>query len=320
MENSVVSSISPFRPIYPFTPLVQKPLNHRGRPDGVKEKGILMTTIVLKIDDEKRRGTLADTLREEKFNVVDAAGDSAMTMADAILADHSTGLDSVASRDAAADRAHVGLAAIGWEGPADVVLPDDVSDRELKLVCSLLAEITRLRRESSRRFHERTEMQQLAFSDSLTAVPNRRGWDQEAECHFEHACVTGRPLAIAIIDLDHFKSVNDQYGHGTGDEVLRSAARAIAASVRSSDYLARLGGDEFGLLLPDVATTALPSVMERVRRAIAAHCSRPVGPNVSASIGYSMRHEETKLSQLFERCDIALRQAKSSGRDRATCG
>jgi diguanylate cyclase (GGDEF)-like protein len=279
-----------------------------------------MTTILLQIDDQRQRSAVADTLRQENFEVIGNAGESASQAVDAVLADHAVRKTPAIAAEMGSVCDQVALAAIGWEGPADVVLPEDVTDRELKLVCSLLVEITRLRRESTHRFHERTAMQQLAFSDALTTIPNRRAWDHESARQFEQTLISDRPLALAIIDLDQFKSVNDRYGHASGDEVLKSAARAISASVRASDFLARLGGDEFGLLLPDVLPTALPGVVERIRRSVATQCSRPVGPNVSASIGYAMRKDEASLTQLFERCDAALRQAKDNGRDRAIAG
>jgi diguanylate cyclase (GGDEF)-like protein len=276
-----------------------------------------MSTILLQIADKNQQQRFADSLRE-KFDVIAESLEQCGGDVDAVLADHSPDLRTPRSLRAADQ--HLALAAIGWEGPADVVLPADVTNRELSLVCSLLTEITRLRRESSNRHLERTEMRHLAYSDPLTGIPNRRAWDQQAEQQFELAVRSGTSLGLAIIDLDHFKQVNDRYGHASGDEALKSAARAISASVRASDFVARLGGDEFGLLLPELVPSAAATVMERIRRAVATQCSRPAGPNISASIGYALRTTESKFSTFFDRCDDALRQAKGNGRDRAAAG
>ena len=276
-----------------------------------------MTTILLQIASEARRCELAELLTNEKFEVISESGELMNQSADVILSDGSRNATLARAREPGGVAGQVALAAVDWVGPADVVLPDDATQREMTLVCTLLAEITRLRRENDHRRRERSEMRHLAFSDPLTELPNRRAWDDEAHQHFDRAVAAGQPLSLAIVDLDHFKNVNGSYGFAIGDKVLKDAARAISASVRASDFLARLGGDEFGLLLPASDPSAVATIMERIRRAIANHCSGPMGPNISASVGFAMLQHDEKFSKLFDRADAALRRAKEMGRDRA---
>lgn len=277
-----------------------------------------MTTIFLSIHDERRREAFASALAGVTTEVISAAESSPNGLrVDVIVSDRMIDTNRDAAAEQSPARNRVAVAAIGWNGPADVVLPGDATPREVALACSLLSEIVRLRREGWDSHDERAEMRQLAYSDPLTGIPNRRAWDHEMGRQFERAACNNRSLGLALVDLDNFKNVNDQYGHAAGDEVLKEAARAISASVRGSDFIARMGGDEFGLLLPEVDLGAVSSVVERIRRAIATRCSRPVGPNISASVGYSILRENDKFTTLFERADAALRDAKRLGRDRA---
>jgi diguanylate cyclase (GGDEF)-like protein len=205
-----------------------------------------------------------------------------------------------------------GVIALGWDGPADVVLPSDATVREIVLACTLLLEIVRLREERSNDQLERQHMLQLANSDPLTGLPNRRAWDEELVRRLARAAAP-RPLTLAILDLDHFKAINDSQGHVYGDEVLRSAAQSMLASVRESDFVARLGGDEFGLLLDNCPAAA--GVLDRIRHGLALRCAAP-GPVVSASAGYASARPVDTPAAIYERADAALRIAKQTGRDR----
>jgi diguanylate cyclase len=132
------------------------------------------------------------------------------------------------------------------------------------------------------------------------------------------------PLALLMIDIDHFKRVNDTYGHSMGDQVLRIVAASIMASIRDGDVPARYGGDEFGVLLSntDLATGKL--VAERVGQAIAGRelIKRSTGENlgrVTVSIGVAQLRDSEPIEQFTEHADKCLYSAKRAGRDRVVC-
>ena len=157
-------------------------------------------------------------------------------------------------------------------------------------------------------------LDQLATTDGLTGVANRRALES---AHRDINAV-GRPCSVLLADLDHFKRINDLFGHATGDEVLRRAARAMAGACRSSDLLARWGGEEFVVLLPDGDRATATHVAERLRAAIAALDWSDIASNlaVTASIGVAVGATNESLPSLLRRADKALYAAKHDGRDR----
>jgi diguanylate cyclase (GGDEF)-like protein len=211
--------------------------------------------------------------------------------------------------------------AAGPTDPADVQLPADATARELQLACRLLAQIVRLRRADRFRAELQQRLLDEAMTDPLSGLPNRRAWDQAVAKRLP-AASTARRLCLAILDLDHFKRINDAYGHAAGDEVLRAAGQAVRDGLRQDDFVARLGGDEFGLLLwvPDEATAAV--VVERVRAELPARLSRHGTHAVTASAGYHLAPETASATglpccdALFAAADAALRAAKQQGRNR----
>ena len=147
-----------------------------------------------------------------------------------------------------------------------------------------------------------------ASRDPLTGLSNRRGFDQALEELMSEASRSGAPLSAVLIDVDHFKAVNDTYGHEEGDRVLRRVAEVWQREVPDGTFLARHGGDEFSLLLPGVrATTALALV----RRVCAAN------PEISLSCGVAQYRTGDSASQLMRSADRALYDAKILGRGRA---
>lgn len=214
-------------------------------------------------------------------------------------------------------REEAGVVRVGGSGPADVLLPGDATEREVCLACRLLADVVRLRRQDRARAAAHDQLAREAQTDPVTGLPNRRAWEAalgEWPARVEHA---NRPLALAILDLDHFKRVNDQRGHAAGDAVLRVAGEALRGGLRADDFVARLGGDEFGLLVsvPD-AQTAL-AVVERVRGAIPTTLERSGSPLVTASAGLHVALPPLPCPEtLFGMADAALRKAKQEGRDR----
>ena len=127
-----------------------------------------------------------------------------------------------------------------------------------------------------------------------------------------------QPAAIVMFDIDHFKSVNDRYGHAGGDAVIRALAAVIRANLRAGDIGARLGGEEFALLLPDIAPDAALAVAERIRTAIESLCVEHEGRriDVTASGGIAALSAGATLDAWVARADAALYRAKQSGRNR----
>jgi diguanylate cyclase (GGDEF)-like protein len=166
------------------------------------------------------------------------------------------------------------------------------------------------------------ELESQASRDSLTGIINRRYLLDTAKQLLQRAGGPGAPLALLIIDLDHFKDINDRYGHLGGDEVLVAVVDACVEHLRSGDCLGRLGGEEFALLLPDTAQDAAREAAERLRQAVEA-LSIPlqqdiVRPTVSIGIALAER-ENTPLSELMHRADLAMYAAKMQGRNRVVC-
>ncbi|NTX12334.1 diguanylate cyclase [Myxococcus sp. CA056] len=163
------------------------------------------------------------------------------------------------------------------------------------------------------------ELQRLSSTDGLTGVHNHRHFQERLREEFRRAQRYDDPLALILLDLDHFKQVNDRHGHTAGDGVLREVAAALQRSVRETDLVARYGGEEFAVLLPRTHLTGALSVAERVRRDLATLRVGPVGALlVTASLGVSSFPHRTVLSpeQLLLTADEALYRAKDEGRDR----
>ena len=195
----------------------------------------------------------------------------------------------------------------------------------LPAVAMLMARMSRIRQRLSQQREELAralaQLQVIATRDELTGLPNRRQMqalmDQELLRSQRHR----HDFCIAVLDLDHFKLVNDTHGHAAGDEVLRRFAAAAQAALRGTDVLARWGGEEFLVLLPDTGMPLARSGMERLREQIAA---MPVdlasGARVSltVSIGLTGYRRGETLAQTLARADQWLYQAKAEGRNR-TC-
>jgi diguanylate cyclase (GGDEF)-like protein len=151
-------------------------------------------------------------------------------------------------------------------------------------------------------------LEHLAGTDALTGLANRRTWDERLRRAVAEAARDRRPLAIAVLDLDRFKGVNDLHGHQYGDHVLAESARTWRAELRPADVLARIGGEEFGALLADCPLGGAVSVVDRMRAAT------PRGHTCSAGV-VVWDGSETPAA-LLARADQALYRAKEQGRDR----
>ena len=159
-----------------------------------------------------------------------------------------------------------------------------------------------------------------ATTDPLTGLLNRAAFEERALAELARASRTGRSLAVAMLDVDHFKSFNDRFGHLAGDAALTAVARALARTVRGIDAAGRYGGEEFIVLLVEADAKAALQAAERIRAAVASLGPPriPLGVTVSAGIAiHRGDFERTSLESLVARADAALYAAKRAGRDRA---
>lgn len=168
------------------------------------------------------------------------------------------------------------------------------------------------------------ELRSLAMTDFLTRTLNRRAFTEHAEQQMAMAQRTGLPLALLMIDVDHFKKINDEHGHATGDAVLVEMARSIGSSIRKQDTLGRYGGEEFGVLLPSTDQAGALVVAEKLRSAVEAMRYGVKTKNISLtiSIGVTVCRASCEkcpadLNRLLADADRALYQAKHDGRNRA---
>lgn len=163
------------------------------------------------------------------------------------------------------------------------------------------------------------ELERLATTDALTGIHNRREFFRRGAHELERSSRTRQQFCILLMDLDHFKAVNDTYGHAAGDEALKAFARVCKGVVRNIDVLARLGGEEFALLLPETTVERAMTVADRVRREvgelrITLEDGRTVGFTVSAGLARSQEGERS-VDDVLARADQLLYQAKEAGRD-----
>ncbi len=162
---------------------------------------------------------------------------------------------------------------------------------------------------------------ELAVTDALTGLHNRRYLDSHLAALFDEASLRGRQLSLLVLDVDHFKSVNDTWGHDAGDEVLREFATRIRANTRGIDVVARFGGEEVVVVMPDTPLDGAELVAERIRERVEAEAfgvhrgTRSL--KITVSIGVAARQAgDQNAGEVLKRADAALYRAKSAGRNR----
>ncbi len=158
-------------------------------------------------------------------------------------------------------------------------------------------------------------VEQLSVTDRLTGIANRHALEDSLRAEEIRAERYGDTFAVLILDIDHFKSVNDTHGHLVGDVVLREIAECIGSRLRETDRLGRWGGEEFMVILPRTESAGAMIVAEEIRSAIA---GRPAGPGlaITASIGVSAWDSDESGEAVVGRADAALYRAKRAGRNR----
>jgi diguanylate cyclase (GGDEF)-like protein/PAS domain S-box-containing protein len=156
----------------------------------------------------------------------------------------------------------------------------------------------------------------LASTDELTGIANRRAFMAQLDREIAAAGEFGWPLAVAMFDVDHFKAVNDRYGHAVGDRVLQLIAAQAAGVVRGGDLVGRIGGEEFGILMPGATLKEAAMVAERLRVAMESACTDAALPGVTVSVGIAAREQQATAVELLDVADHALYAAKDDGRNR----
>ncbi|WP_313954232.1 diguanylate cyclase [Accumulibacter sp.] len=158
-------------------------------------------------------------------------------------------------------------------------------------------------------------IREISLTDALTGVGNRRHLDENLAAEWQRARRYGQPLSLLIFDIDHFKRVNDTWGHEAGDRVLQEVGALLRTFLRDSDRASRLGGEEFVLLMPGSSLVQAEAAAERLRQAVAARAMSGL-PGVTVSLGVAGLANDEDGSSLLARADAALYRAKQGGRNR----
>lgn len=162
------------------------------------------------------------------------------------------------------------------------------------------------------------------LTDPLTGLGNRKYFDRMIDMAVQGALASGDPLSLLLLDIDHFKSFNDSYGHLTGDQVLRLVGMSLKQTIKGQDITARYGGEEFAVVLPNTALRQALTVADHIRRAVMAKelkkkSTGEILGRVTISVGVAMLKQEDDTDALIERADACLYAAKRNGRNRVIC-
>jgi diguanylate cyclase (GGDEF)-like protein len=181
-----------------------------------------------------------------------------------------------------------------------------------------LIETNRFLVQELRRANER--LQKMSFTDEMTGIFNYRFIRKQLDTEIQRSQRYDKPLSICIIDIDHFKEINDAFGHQTGDQVLKDLARILSQCTRSVDYVGRYAGDEFVIIFPDTSLPDAIRLCERIRKAVREHSLQFAGSEIRYSLSIGVADFESKKrsssTTLLEAADLKLYQAKRSGRNR----
>lgn len=194
-------------------------------------------------------------------------------------------------------------------------------ERHLLTRLSTMESKLRLMKEETAEYKKRLTIQKhKLFLDSLTQVHNRAALDERLEQEYKRWLRYRTPLCMAIIDIDHFKRINDNYGHMAGDKALKVVAKALQNALRDTDFIARFGGEEFVVLLPNINPDKFQTPLETLRQTIKSipFRFRDAKVEITISIGATLFKDGDSPSDVFERADKALYHSKHSGRDQVT--
>lgn len=188
----------------------------------------------------------------------------------------------------------------------------------MKLLNDMKDQLTHLEQETSDYKQRLLQQKYRSHHDELTQIPNRSAYNDRVELEYRRWRRYGSDLSLALVDIDHFKNINDSYGHAAGDKTLQVIAQQMSKCLRSTDFLARWGGEEFILLLPQTSAAELSAPLEKLRLQIARIPFRfkQQSVKITVSVGAATFREGDDVHRVFERADKALYVAKSEGRNR----
>jgi len=185
----------------------------------------------------------------------------------------------------------------------------------------LTTKLNHIEKEAKSYHSQLAQQKRINMQDSLTKLPNRKALEKEFESRFNNAKLSNQSLWVVVADIDHFKTINDQYGHSAGDKTLQVIASSLGKCLRDSEFIARFGGEEFVFLIPNLSTAAINNVLNRVRERIKAIPFKFKNKKVQITISLGATRVKTNdidRQASFDRADKALYQAKKQGRDRVT--
>jgi diguanylate cyclase (GGDEF)-like protein len=204
---------------------------------------------------------------------------------------------------------------VGRKGAETVIIEDKFSSLREKLKDNDLAAEFKTIEDMVKRSRKR--LSSLANEDKLTGLYNRQHFDKVSKSEFSNVKKTGQPLSVLFVDIDHFKKVNDTYGHKKGDEVLKVVSQLVQISCRKSDFVARYGGEEIVVLLPNTVSRDAVKVAKDINTIIKKQTVRLVAIPVTVSIGVATYPGDgSSIAGVIDCADKALYQAKSAGRNR----
>ena len=238
-------------------------------------------------------GTVRAFTTGTRYLALDAVTDAAVAQDEV----ERTGVVSMLFEPIVQEDATIGVLSVGWDKRVEV-------DEQTAQAVTLLAVEGAF---AIARADLLAGLSEMAETDELTGLPNRRAWDETIRRAVGYAARTHRALCVAVVDIDHFKAYNDEHGHQAGDRLLKTAAAAWRTALRRSDVLARYGGEEFAVVLPSCPATEAAAVLERLRLL--------TPEEQTCSIGLAEWRPGESGAELVARADEALYQAKRSGRD-----
>lgn len=211
------------------------------------------------------------------------------------------------------------------DGAAGYVLSRYIPDREGTMVCGFFAistDVTDLKNAQLTLEKRIEDLYLMATTDVLTGINNRRNLLEKIQLEIERERRYGQHIAFLMLDIDHFKRINDKYGHAAGDAVLRYLGALLADTMRTSDHVGRLGGEEFGILLVNVSLDQSFAIAERLRKKVessrVAYGEEEIRFTVSIGLADCLADRESPLDDMLKRADVALYRAKNSGRNRVS--
>ena len=204
------------------------------------------------------------------------------------------------------------------------LLVEDLKRKNSELEAAKISLEQKVRERTGELEEANQRLSRLAVTDGLTGLFNHRYLHEQLQNAVERSLRSGVPVAMLMIDVDHFKKYNDRHGHPAGDEALRSVARLVAEDRRQVDVVARYGGEEFAVLLHDAQRETAIEVAEKIRLRVSsapiAHADKQPLGRMTVSIGIAVCPEDASTAEaLLEAADVALYRAKKSGRDSVVC-